>query len=450
VRFALHPHAEASGADADPGSRLETAPFVPGRARLGPLALGVSVDHAGASASCEVAARNAGEAALRLDALVVGLRWTGGGRGALRFLRHGWQSWSETGGCALDPAGDAPFPSGSWLRGMFHAQGELPSDRSGWHESHLVSVAGASGPGPACLAGVLEREGFGCVYLRPTPEGVEIEVEIRLEVPLAAGEERTFDPIHLALGRDANQLLESFADLLGRRSAARTAAPFQAGWCSWYHFFHGITEEALRRNLDALAGQRHELPIQVVQLDDGYQRAIGDWLETNEKFPSGLVPLASAIRDAGFQPGIWTAPFCVTSESRLFRSHRDWLLRRGGEPLRGLHHAQWTKEGWVFVLDPSRDEVAACTPWLREQLAIIRPDVVVTLGGSALKAVSPGSELVKVHGRVVAHDAFAVVPLYHPAMARYGPRWTARLRRDFRRLREVLPKGSRRRSAKTK
>jgi alpha-galactosidase len=359
VRFAPHPPAEGSGTGAAPDVRFETAPFVPGRARLGPFALGVSVDHAGASATCEVVARNAAEASARLDALVVGLRWTGGGRGALRFLRHGWQSWSETGGCALDPAGDPPFPSGSWLRGMFHAQGELPSDRSGWHESHLVSVAGASGPGPACLAGVLEREGFGCVYLRPTPEGVEIEVEIRLEVLLDAGEERAFDPIHVALGRDANGLLEAFAELLGGRSGARTGAPFQAGWCSWYHFFHGITEEALRRNLDALAAQRTELPIQVVQLDDGYQRAIGDWLETNEKFPSGLVPLASAIRDAGFQPGIWTAPFCVTSESRLFRSHRDWLLRRGGEPLRGLHHAQWTKEGWVFVLDPSRDEVAA-------------------------------------------------------------------------------------------
>jgi alpha-galactosidase len=357
VRFA--PHAQGSGPGAAPGAQLETAPFVPGRVRLGPFTLGVSVDHAGASATCEVVARNVEGASARLDALVVGLRWTGAGRGALRFLRHGWQSWSETGGCALDPAGDPPFPSGAWLRGMFHAQGELPPDRSGWHESHLVSVAGTSDPGPACLAGVLEREGFGCVYLRPTPEGVEIEVEIRLEVALDPGEERAFDPIHLALGRDASGLLESFAGLLGRRSGARTGSPFQAGWCSWYHFFHGVTEEALRRNLDALAAQRTELPIQVVQLDDGYQRAIGDWLETNEKFPSGLVPLASAIRDAGFQPGIWTAPFCVTPESRLFRAHRDWLLRRDGELLRGLHHAQWTKEGWVYVLDASRDDVAA-------------------------------------------------------------------------------------------
>jgi uracil-DNA glycosylase family 4 len=90
--------------------------------------------------------------------------------------------------------------------------------------------------------------------------------------------------------------------------------------------------------------------------------------------------------------------------------------------------------------NPSRDEIAACTPWLQEQLAVIRPRIVVTLGGIALRSISPGSELARVHGRIVAHDAFDIVPLYHPAMARYGPRWTTLLRRDFRRLGVLLAK----------
>ena len=93
------------------------------------------------------------------------------------------------------------------------------------------------------------------------------------------------------------------------------------------------------------------------QLDDGYQHAIGDWLETNAKFPRGIAPLAAEIRDAGFRPGLWTAPFCVAPDSHLFESHRDWLLRRGDEIFRGLHHAMWTKDGWIHVLDASRPEV---------------------------------------------------------------------------------------------
>ncbi len=88
--------------------------------------------------------------------------------------------------------------------------------------------------------------------------------------------------------------------------------------------------------------------------------------------------------------------------------------------------------------NPSRDEIAACAPWLEEQLAIIRPRLVVTLGGLALSRLRPGAKLARVHGRPVAHDAFTIVPLYHPAMARYGPAWTRTLRADFARLRRFV------------
>ncbi|MEN8183548.1 MAG: HAD-IB family phosphatase, partial [Myxococcota bacterium] len=111
--------------------------------------------------------------------------------------------------------------------------------------------------------------------------------------------------------------------------------------------------------LDALVRHRDELGVEVVQLDDGYQRAVGDWLETCSSFPSGLAALAGAIREAGFVPGLWTAPFCVVPESRLMQAHPDWLLRHGEELHRGLIHEVWAREGWVFVLDPSRPEVRA-------------------------------------------------------------------------------------------
>jgi 2-hydroxy-3-keto-5-methylthiopentenyl-1-phosphate phosphatase len=96
-----------------------------------------------------------------------------------------------------------------------------------------------------------------------------------------------------------------------------------------------------------------------VQIDDGYQAAVGDWLETNARFPSGLAALAAAIRDAGFVPGLWTAPFCAVPESRLYRERREWLLRRDGSELRGLLHPSWSADGSVCVLDTSRDDVTA-------------------------------------------------------------------------------------------
>ncbi len=334
--------------------------LTPGVQRLGPFRLTVSLDAAGDVASYDLLVQNLAEAPLHLEAVVLGFRWTEIETGSLRFLRHGWQSWSFTGGRALDAAGEPEFPSGPWLRGIHHGVGSPPPDRAGWHESDLVSVIGGSSSPAACLAGVLESGvGTGLVYLKPDAHGVRVEVEVRFEVPIAAGANRSVERIRMALGDDPNRLLEGFADELGGLAGARTGSPFQTGWCSWYHFFHGVTEEDMLRNLENLAACRDEIPVDVVQLDDGYQRAIGDWLETNERFPRGLAPLAAAIRDAGFRPGIWTAPFCVTMESRIHQGHGDWLLRNGPELHRGLLHPEWSQDGQVHVLDTSREEVCA-------------------------------------------------------------------------------------------
>lgn len=348
--------AEAGSAAA----RLSEAVLAPGMTRVGPFEVEVAFAASDASARVDVVARNVSPAPLRLDAIVVGLRWAGHGAASLRWLRHGWQSWSASHGAALDAAGTPPFPSGPWLRGMFNALGEPPADRAGWHESHLLTAVGASPSGASCVAGVLERgRGFGVLYLCREGEDVRLELETWLEQPLGPGEAATAETVRAALGDDAAELLEEQAEAHGRAAGARTRAPFQAGWCSWYHFFHDVSEADVLRNLGALAARRDELPIALVQLDDGYQRAIGDWLETNPKFPRGLAPLAAEIRAAGFTPGLWTAPFCVAPESRLFATRRDWLLRRGEELFRGLHHAAWSPEGWIFVLDTSRPEVQA-------------------------------------------------------------------------------------------
>jgi alpha-galactosidase len=329
----------------------------PGTQRFGPFEIAVALDAGDDVAAIDTVVRNLADAPLHVEALVVGFRWHDADASATRFLRHGWQSWSNTVGRELDGAGEPPFPSGPWLRGMHHCVGQAPDDRTGWHESALVSVA-EDAHGRVCLAGVIEQGlGSGVVYWQRDAHGIRVEVEIRVEAPLAPGASLELEQIHLALGQNADRLLENYAHELGQANGARTAGPFQAGWCSWYQFFHAVSEEDLLRNLEALTRRRAEIPIDVVQLDDGYQRAVGDWLETNEKFPRGLAPLAQEIRAAGFRAGIWTAPFCVAPESRLFESHPEWLLRQGDTLHRGLVHREWSASGDIHVLDTSRDDV---------------------------------------------------------------------------------------------
>jgi alpha-galactosidase len=359
VRLAVRVREPGGSAAEAPSPLAGEVPFELGSARIGPLVLRVGVRADGEAAVLETSVRNAGDRPVRCESVVLGLRWSGAGASSLRFLRHGWQSWSQSGVRDLDEAGAPAFPSGPWLRGVHHALGAPPADRAGWHESELLALIGAAPSGPACCAGVLERgRSFGVLFARREGTAVRIEVELWLDADLAPGEERELEPVRVSLGTDANALLESHAEAHGRFAGARVAHPFLAGWCSWYHFFHRVSEADVLRNLEALASDRSAFPVEVVQIDDGWQRAVGDWRETSPAFPRGIAPLAREIRAAGFLPGLWTAPFCAVPESALARAHPGWLLRREGAPLLGLLHPVWSPSGKVFVLDPGREEVA--------------------------------------------------------------------------------------------
>jgi hypothetical protein len=69
------------------------------------------------------------------------------------------------------------------------------------------------------------------------------------------------------------------------------------------------------------------------------------------QFPEGMAKLAEDIREIGFKPGIWTAPF-GTGSQEFYEAHKDWFLH--GEDGQPLH----TWNG-VYTIDPSNDEVIA-------------------------------------------------------------------------------------------
>jgi DNA polymerase len=73
--------------------------------------------------------------------------------------------------------------------------------------------------------------------------------------------------------------------------------------------------------------------------------------------------------------------------------------------------------------DPEPDEIAACAPWLRRQLEVIDPALVVTLGRFSMQTFLPGSRIGQAHGTMRpadpetgARDATAFA-MYHPAAA---------------------------------
>ncbi len=107
--------------------------------------------------------------------------------------------------------------------------------------------------------------------------------------------------------------------------------PVPPVWCSWYQYYATATEDDIRANLRAM--DELELGIGVVQIDDGYQSAPGDWLRSSGRF-ADLPGLVRRIRDAGRRAGLWIAPMLVGRSSDLLRNRPDWVVRDpSGEPV---------------------------------------------------------------------------------------------------------------------
>src|SRR5438105_7318058 len=144
------------------------------------------------------------------------------------------------------------------------------------------------------------------------------------------------EPLLIAIGSES-ELLEHYARAVGDEMQARPAKDVLTGWCSWYQLYTTVSEADVDRNLSSLAERRDQIPLRLIQLDDGYQHAVGDWLDLNDKFPSGMPALVGRIKQQGFMPGLWLAPFIVSAQSRVYAAHPDWVVHdEHAEPLNAI------------------------------------------------------------------------------------------------------------------
>ena len=88
---------------------------------------------------------------------------------------------------------------------------------------------------------------------------------------------------------------------------------------------------------------------------------------------------------------------------------------------------------------PLPDEVAACMPYLHRQIALIRPRVVVALGGTAGEALlGVRKGLGELRGKVHSYGGIPLVVTYHPAALLRNPNWKKPTWDDIRIARQLL------------
>ena len=92
--------------------------------------------------------------------------------------------------------------------------------------------------------------------------------------------------------------------------------------------------------------------------------------------------------------------------------------------------------------DPQASEIETCRPFLEEQISIIRPKVICTLGNFSTKLLSGKPDgISRIHGRpqeLPGHEGILLFPVYHPAAALYTPSNLRALEADFDQLPALL------------
>lgn len=95
--------------------------------------------------------------------------------------------------------------------------------------------------------------------------------------------------------------------------------------------------------------------------------------------------------------------------------------------------------------DPLPEEVAACWPWLLQQIQIIQPRLIVTLGRHSMNRFFPDQKISEIHGRALRKNFEEIgkqtfYTLYHPAAALYNGGMRETLIKDFKKIHKILEK----------
>jgi alpha-galactosidase len=240
------------------------------------------------------------------------------------FFQHGWHSW-----CAsqwVDP---------SKQRNIV----DDPRDRLGHDDPvhALDAVPGGSG------FGAVEHSNGNVTLLGTLAGGGWVQLEGNRLVGVY--EEDTGPWVTLA-GPEI-EVFHRYAKLLSEHLGRRGGMPIRL-WASWYSYYKDVTEAHMHEALAGLDG----LDFDVIQVDDGWERTIGDWTP-NDDFPSGMADMAARIHATGRRAGLWLAPFIAMPDSQTALDRPELILRdAAGDPV--VAGINWGGPYWA--LDVTRED----------------------------------------------------------------------------------------------
>ena len=222
----------------------------------------------------------------------------------------------------------------------------------GVQQVYNMAVFSPDGQAPVLIGFASCHRFCGCIRFNETLLQVALNCE---NITVDAGETIRLEQIYAEQG-DKNKILKHFAAAIAENHPKLDFPEIPSGWCSWLVYGANVTAENIYDNLRAI--RQHNLDLKYIQIDDGYQAHMGDWLDCTDKFKGGVKQVCLDIKAQGFEPAMWVAPFIAEKNSHVFTEHPDWFVKDDdGNP---LCSADVTFGGWRcgpwYMLDPTHPE----------------------------------------------------------------------------------------------
>jgi len=203
----------------------------------------------------------------------------------------------------------------------------------------------------------------GRFYLRPGAIDVAVDTE---GLELGPGETWALEEVAFAEGPPRAELLAGLAKRINENHPPLRFKQPPTGWCSWYCFGPKVTDKDVLDNLAVIAKGVPQL--KYVQIDDGYQPAMGDWLETGKAFGGNVKGVLEAIRKRGFEPAIWVAPF-IADKGKWPNAHdvMYWDQWPVAQPALAFGANAFSQKEWLAIWErldhaPASEEVIRNLP----------------------------------------------------------------------------------------
>lgn len=273
-----------------------------------------------------------------------------------RIFTNGYQSWTVSKEYSPNGSMDEFSPRimgiekrkvnplGIWGAGdlTFHKYPEKPGVFYGYSYGYVRNKSELF-----LLGSLSERVGYTIITFNSSAECIMIEKDLE-------GVSFNDDTLVLSLAVLNGEYNAVFDEYFEMMNIPKPRFERKCGYTTWYNYYTNVTENIVSNDLDAIS--KLNTGIDIFQIDDGYERTVGDWLETDKnKFPSGMKAAADNIHKQGVLAGLWLAPFAVTPKSHIFKKHKDWLVRDKKGKYRYASH-NW---GGFYALDIYNEDVKA-------------------------------------------------------------------------------------------